>query len=511
MTYCYNDCNDTTECPSENDYAVYCWQNYTTYLNWKNYIGLPPNPFPPLSEYDPACIPNVNGGCECITISETCGGGLTNCATLYPDHPDWVSHKDNCSNLDCGPPCDTAPPGCTANCACAANICFGGGSCSDGCGGTCNGIKLCSGTLTAKAVQVTSIDTSCNALRDSTNFLTGTTLSFSPAVNPASQTQAGALLTWTNVSTNGLDTIYTISGSPPPKRAWANTCVSVDGGAYNQYTSAELSDAGTLAFVIGYTSEEGWVQSSTGNVYAAGQLTASVPATATNPYFSLSAAGGSPGIVTYGTGFDFSLDTVGTGESMVSAAPAGWLTQQVYTKTNYFERFNQKLINETKTVVDPLAGAIPACGESPCIYTIEGQTTLTSPVAVGATEKIFVLVNGTLTINSNITIVDGGFLAFIVNGNITVDPAVTTLEGMYVASHEEDDGSFTGRFTSGAGVVQLTVHGSVIADTFSLERNLGDIANSTTPAEVFVFDPQLLFTMPDAFKETPYVWQEVAP
>ncbi|MBA4419935.1 MAG: hypothetical protein C0391_02195 [Anaerolinea sp.] len=61
-----------------------------------------------------------------------------------------------------------------------------------------------------------------------------------------------------------------------------------------------------------------------------------------------------------------------------------------------------------------------------------------------------------------------------------------------------------------AGAEHLVVKGSVIADMFLLNRSLG-ISNSTLPAESFVFNPQLLFTMPDSMKEIPYVWQEVAP
>ena len=59
-------------------------------------------------------------------------------------------------------------------------------------------------------------------------------------------------------------------------------------------------------------------------------------------------------------------------------------------------------------------------------------------------------------------------------------------------------------------IKRLNVVGSVIADTVSLKRDLG-LTNSTTPSESFTFNPELLFTMPDALKEAPYVWQEVAP
>jgi hypothetical protein len=50
----------------------------------------------------------------------------------------------------------------------------------------------------------------------------------------------------------------------------------------------------------------------------------------------------------------------------------------------------------------------------------------------------------------------------------------------------------------------------VIADDFMLHRDVGT-SNTTTSAEEFIFNPQLLFTMPDTMKEIPYIWQEVAP
>jgi hypothetical protein len=366
---------------------------------------------------------------------------------------------------------------------------------------------------------MTSGNTSCAALAASTDYLPGTVFSFSPAVVPPSQTQVDAAVAWTNVYTNG-STNYSINAIPAGQFALGNVCVSRNGGAWTQAAAGTLGDGGTLFFRVGYIPQVGWFQSSVGNVYAKTQLTSSIPSTATNPYVSLVGAGGSAGLVSFGTGYNFSLSASDLGEDQVS--PAGWLAQQLNPSIDYYERFSQKLANETKTAITTNLNSLtkPSCATSPCIFTITGDaaTALNTPWTIGATELMIILVNGNITLNSNITITSGGFFALIVNGNIVVSPAVggtvgsaaTHLKGMYIATNASHTAIFTSGDSSSVGHERLNIAGSVIADRFSLQRDLG-IANDTTPAESFTFAPELLFTMPDVMKEAPYVWQEVAP
>jgi len=343
--------------------------------------------------------------------------------------------------------------------------------------------------------------------------LPGTSFFFTPEVLPLKTQPATGSVNWTNVYTAG-NTNYAFSAAPLGQYAQGNVCMSQNNGAWTSVSAGTLTDGGTLSFRVGYVPQMGWFQTTVGNVYAATQLTSSIPTTATNRYLSLVGSGGTAGIASYGTGYDLSLSASDLGESNASPLPAGWLINQINLAIDYYAHFDQKLINETKIVVDPLAGGIPAvrsCSSGPCIYTIAGNTTFSSPITIGATEKIIVLVNttdgaGTVAVNRNITVTAGGFFALIVNGNITINPIVATLQGIYIATNT----SHQARFTSGNGAVQLAVKGSVVADAFTLQRDLG-ASNTTTPAESFVFDPQLLFTMPDSMKDSPYVWQEVAP
>lgn len=461
----------------------------------------------------PTTCPNE----QCTPVSDICTADtiVPPCSVRYPGDPSLaVEHHDNCydpatgAGIGCGPAC-AAPTGvpCVPDCTGAGNVCSGlWYDDPTGCG-RCLGTKNCVGTLTAESFAITAADTSCTAITTSTNSLAGTSFSFSPAVDPASQTQGIGPVTWNNVTTDGT-TVYGISAIPAGPYAQANVCVSENGGAWTQASAGTLTDAGTIDFRVGYIPQSGWVQTKVGDVYAASQLTSSVPITATNPYFSLVGTGGTAGIVSYGTGYDFSLSANDLGETQVS--PSNWLVNQSHAKIHYYERFNQTLRNVSKTAITSSLDSLtkPTCATNPCVFTISGDVTTapSSPWAIGVNEQIILLVSGNVTISSNITVTSGGFFALMVNGNITIDPAVTTLHGMYIATTD----TYTGVFTSGAGATQLSVLGSVIADEFSLQRDLGAI-NDTTPGEFFELNPQLLFTMPDVMKESPYVWQEVAP
>lgn len=124
------------------------------------------------------------------------------------------------------------------------------------------------------------------------------------------------------------------------------------------------------------------------------------------------------------------------------------------------------------------------------------------------------LVDGNLTINGRINLSGSGVAVFIVRGNITVSPAVgvsktsTTpvLEGIYLSN-----GTFKTGQSTNPGTEKLVAEGMFIANAFLLERDLGDSNNTFYPAELFIYNPQLLLTMPQAMKETAIVWEEVAP
>ena len=109
-------------------------------------------------------------------------------------------------------------------------------------------------------------------------------------------------------------------------------------------------------------------------------------------------------------------------------------------------------------------------------------------------------------------------MGFIVNGNITVAPPVGTdcnptcgvtpaLEGVYIAK-----GTFATGASTDPTAERFVGEGVFVAGNFSLQRDLDSVGqNTTTASELFFYNPQLLLTMPDAMKDVPVTWQEVAP
>ncbi len=139
--------------------------------------------------------------------------------------------------------------------------------------------------------------------------------------------------------------------------------------------------------------------------------------------------------------------------------------------------------------------------------------TITSAANIGENKAIVFIQKpaGTLNLNGNITLDDGnGFILFVVKGAIRVGENATSLEGLYVSDGDFDS---CGDSVSGTCSNQLTVRGSVVTwGNLLLERDLALAGlNSTTPAEVFNFAPDLLFNFPSAFSLPDINWVEIAP
>ncbi|MCL4360462.1 hypothetical protein M1555_04405 [Patescibacteria group bacterium] len=375
----------------------------------------------------------------------------------------------------------------------------------------------CYGNISARAVQVQSSSATCADTRASTTGINGTAFQFAAgsASQPAAQTQSGAgYVTFINV----LGGNYTISPSlSDPSYILANTCWSqqINTPATGQGLSGSLSvpnDPDTLTWDLGYTYGTPWVQTQDGGVVASTTVTSPLPVGVSPRVFNTNGAGGYPGVVTYGTSYDFDPSTGSSGSTLVSSQ--NWLVQDSSAATDYYSLFYTRLGAPTTQTYDPIAqgGAKPSSGT----YYVTGNMATSGNWTVGATDKIIFLVAGNLAINGKITITPGGFIAFIVKGNITVASSVgvpytsstPVVEGVYVTS---PTGTFsTG--TSAAGTERFVGRGMFAAGTFQLQRDLGVVnANALASAELFTYNPQLLVTMPDSMKDVPVTWQEVAP
>lgn len=311
---------------------------------------------------------------------------------------------------------------------------------------------------------------------------------------------------------------YTEAPTVPASYVLTNACwsKSLNTPASGTGLSNALSvptDADTITWNLGYTLGSPWVQTQLGNVYASGNLKSYVPAGVIPRVFNLSGIGGYPGLVNYGTDYDFDPG-VGKGETYVSST--NWLSNETRTVVDYYQLFYRRLGAPTTqdSFPDPSAITRAQASSRATPYYINGNMGTSGNWSVGNGESVIFLVNGNLTINGKINITGTGFIAFIVNGNVTVASAVgglytstsPVIEGIYITSP-------TGTFITGtgaAGTEKLVGKGMFIAGSFLLQRDNGD-NNVLAPSELFIYNPELLFSMPDIMKDLSVTWQEVAP
>ncbi|MBI4064792.1 hypothetical protein HY409_00275, partial [Candidatus Gottesmanbacteria bacterium] len=162
----------------------------------------------------------------------------------------------------------------------------------------------------------------------------------------------------------------------------------------------------------------------------------------------------------------------------------------------------------------PPAGCDVTAASGKACY-VSGTLTVSGNWNIPSGSYVF-LVDGDVVINGSITLSGTGFVAVIAKGNITVSPSVgvpysssnPVVEGIYITSP-------LGTFHTGASVAgteRFVGKGSFIAGDFRLERDLEVVnQNTTTASELFLYNPRLLIAMPDAMKDLPVTWEEVAP
>jgi hypothetical protein len=86
------------------------------------------------------------------------------------------------------------------------------------------------------------------------------------------------------------------------------------------------------------------------------------------------------------------------------------------------------------------------------------------------------------------------------------------VEGVYIATKADGTGTIITGTSTALATARLVGKGMFIADNFTLQRDLDSYGGNTgSSPELFVYNPQLLLTMPDSMKELPVTWQEVAP
>jgi hypothetical protein len=273
-----------------------------------------------------------------------------------------------------------------------------------------------------------------------------------------------------------------------------------------------------------------WWQVQDSDVSTNGDLVSEIPATCIlpgcNPVFNLKGTGTFPGVTLYGGGnADFAA---GSGQGKAAEDPNNWLVASSYQgKTYDYAYFARQIPSDvsltevTDTTVNGgffQSGGAPSRGYVWYHYNgnILGDLTMQGNLNLNGTRKVVLLVEGAdfyLDSRINIQRTGEGFFMVVVGknanglkGNIFVDPSVSgspSIEGIFLAE---------GTFHTGAGTNQLHVLGSVVGyDGIALERDLGQPANNTAPAEFFEYSPELMSVFPQVFTSRRMRWKEVAP
>ena len=269
-----------------------------------------------------------------------------------------------------------------------------------------------------------------------------------------------------------------------------------------------------------------WWQVKDADVTTNGDLNSHVPVTA-GLYFDTVGNGGYPGIPTFGG----STNLTGAG---INVSTKGWLAASGYSSTKIYNSAYFLNSVPANTIINSLGSSIDgsaiASGGTATngVYWYEydplqnGGLDLTINTAANIGSRKVILIAGALkdgviqmadvSIKGNINLTKGSGFFLLVAKNIIVDPGVggagPNLEGIYVAD---------GQFQTGVAATQLWVRGTTVAyDTaktgtgIMLQRDLAGL-NSTTPAELFEYAPDLELLFPEQISARTVNWQEVAP
>jgi hypothetical protein len=248
---------------------------------------------------------------------------------------------------------------------------------------------------------------------------------------------------------------------------------------------------------------------------AKGDLQSRLPLLA---FFDELGAGGFPGVPAY---------SGSTNLSQVSVSETGWLANSVYSPTKIYDsNYFLNAIPEDTVITQISESSIDGSflesgGEASYGYlwyeydgASSGGLTINSAADLGDREVVLIVKNANLNINGNINFTKGsGFFLAVAGkkddgskGDIILDAGVTNLEGIYAADNKFQTGSI------GTGDSQLVIRGSVAAyGGINLQRDLGDPANQTTPAEIFEYAPDLELLFPEKLLTRTINWKEVAP
>jgi len=244
-----------------------------------------------------------------------------------------------------------------------------------------------------------------------------------------------------------------------------------------------------------------WWQTKDGDVHAKGDIASHIPAIAAvdNKYLSLTGDGGSPGVVSYGS-------TLSLGSGSVSKSDFFWQAKTDKGSKVNFDYLKNRLKVNTNNTFNPTQSLPNQDGT----YYYPGNggevsllSSLNSDWNIGNHKIVLFVDNADVVIDHNITVNQGGFFALIVKGKLTFTGGVQNAQGFHLSNGDMTIQASSNKFQGEGSFISW---GDII-----FKRDRQDIDYNKTPAEFFVFRPDLLVNAPKDFLFHPFVFQEVAP
>ena len=216
--------------------------------------------------------------------------------------------------------------------------------------------------------------------------------------------------------------------------------------------------------------------------------------------FNADGPGSYPGVVVYGTSFNFDGGKVSSKDWIANSSYLGTVPSNASLKA--------KATGVTFSSIGSLATGVPPDSKGYEWYEATGTTDLSNPGGFDfGSRKIILFVDGIVNLQSNISLTDGlGFVMLVASGDITVNPSVTNLKGIYFT-----DTDFVDQTAGASNDSRLTLRGSLVAKgSISLERTLNS-SSAGQPAETIEYAPDQILFFPQVFRVKSSFWREAVP
>lgn len=322
---------------------------------------------------------------------------------------------------------------------------------------------------------------------------------------------------------------------------WDLDCVS---GLLATHKNVCDPNSGSDCIEVNVTEPPPWYQVWGGDVHARGDITSYLPVAMatddpTHNYFNLNAGTlltGFPGLISFDSTYLYDFASGAGDPGTAKSSTKKWLAKSNFlfssssTEDSVYDYYLKKLGN-------PPAGTFDCSGSHNFKNLSDVQIIRPPASAEGCSidanwnvtegSKVIVLVDTALNIldqNTRITVDGESFLAFIANNGINIDKKLGVkqegytetpyVQGVYLTDGQINTGfdstDMSGRRFIGAGMFYAG-GGFVLARDLKDSPSEGTARNWNTPAELFIYRPDLATNSPSVMWSSETDWQEVAP